>query len=115
MHSRHVATMLRAINRRYSQPLSLQMFARDLGRESGYLGRLFKKEVGCSMREYLARVRVHRAARMIRRGVKIEAAILEVGYRSPKQFYDAFKREFGVTPATFRTLESSRRRPVESR
>jgi YesN/AraC family two-component response regulator len=102
--SRHVATMLRTINRRYDKPLSLELFARTLGRERGYLGRLFKKEVGCSMREYLARVRVRRAAELIRQGTKIEAVILEVGYRSPKRFYDAFKQEYGVTPAAFRGL-----------
>jgi YesN/AraC family two-component response regulator len=96
--------MLRTINRRYAEPLSLELFARTLGRERGYLGRLFKKEVGCGMREYLARVRVRRAAELIRQGTKIEAVILEVGYRSPKRFYDAFKQEYGVTPAAFRDL-----------
>jgi two-component system, response regulator YesN len=102
--SPHVATMLRTINRRYDEPLSLALFARTLGRERGYLGRLFKKDVGCSMREYLARVRVRHAAELIRQGTKIEAVILEVGYRSPKRFYDAFKQEYGVTPAAFRGL-----------
>jgi two-component system, response regulator YesN len=102
--SQHVTTMLRTINRRYDEPLSLELFARTLGRERGYLGRLFKKEVGCSMREYLARVRVRHAAELIRQGTKIEAVILEVGYRSPKRFYDAFKQEYGVTPAAFRGL-----------
>jgi YesN/AraC family two-component response regulator len=96
--------MLRTIHRRYDEPLSLELFSRTLQRERGYLGRLFKKEVGCSMREYLSRVRVRRAADMIRKGTKIEAVILEVGYRSPKRFYDAFKHEFGVTPAAFRAL-----------
>jgi two-component system, response regulator YesN len=96
--------MLRTINRRYYEPLSLELFAETLHRERGYLGRLFKKEVGCSMREYLARVRVRRAAELILEGTKIEAAILEVGYRSPKRFYDAFKQEYGVTPAVFRGL-----------
>jgi two-component system response regulator YesN len=102
--SQHVATMLRIINRRYYEPLSLELFAETLDRERGYLGRLFKKEVGCSMREYLARVRVRHAAELIREGTKIEAVILEVGYRSPKRFYDAFKQEYGVTPAVFRGL-----------
>ncbi len=96
--------MLRTIHRRYNEPLSLELFSHILQRERGYLGRLFKKEVGCSMREYLARVRVRRAASLILKGTKIEAVILEVGYRSPKRFYDAFKQEFGVTPAAFRAL-----------
>jgi two-component system, response regulator YesN len=96
--------MLRIINRRYYEPLSLELFAETLHRERGYLGRLFKKDVGCSMREYLSRVRVRHAAELIREGTKIEAVILEVGYRSPKRFYDAFKQEYGVTPAVFRGL-----------
>ena len=104
MLSSHVTTMVRTIHRRYDEPLSIELFARTLHRERGYLGRLFKKEVGCSMREYLARVRVRHAATLIRKGTKIEAVILEVGYRSPKRFYDAFKQEFGVTPAAFRGL-----------
>ncbi|MGH9349981.1 MAG: helix-turn-helix domain-containing protein [Vicinamibacterales bacterium] len=100
--SLHVRRMLALIEERSAEPLSLATFARALNRQAGYLGRLFREEIGVGMREYLARLRLERAARMIREGVKVEAVALEVGYRSKKNFYRQFRRRFGTTPALYR-------------
>lgn len=100
--SLHVRRMLALIEERFAEPLSLATFGRTLNRQAGYLGRLFREEIGVSMREYLARMRLERAARMIRDGVKVEAVALEVGYRSKKNFYRQFRRRFGTTPALYR-------------
>lgn len=100
--SLHVRRMLALIEEKSAEPLSLGTLGHELNRQAGYLGRLFRQEIGVSMREYLARLRLDRAATLIRDGVKVEAVALEVGYRSKKNFYRQFRRRFGTTPAHYR-------------
>jgi PAS domain S-box-containing protein len=94
--------MLDIIQNDYAGVVTLQRLSATIGRQPAYLGRLFRQEVGSSMREYLTRVRLERAADLIRAGVKIEAVALIVGYRSKKNFYEQFKRRYGATPAPYR-------------
>jgi len=75
--------------------------ANDPIRQASYLGALFRRETGLSVRQFLTRVRLDRASTLIREGVKIEAAALLVGYRSKKNFYRQFKRRFAMTPFAY--------------
>ena len=71
--------------------------------------REFQREYGMSIRTYRRYVMV--AVALDRVGSeKIEALALDLGYRSPKNFFQAFKQVTGVTPASFRDLP-----PHESR
>ncbi len=94
--------MVDVIETAYADPITLRTFSARVGRQPAYLGRLFRQETGATVREYLTRVRLDRAAELIREGVKIEAVALLVGYRSKKNFYRQFKRYYGTTPVPFR-------------
>lgn len=98
----HVGYMVRLIEERSGEELSIRTLARIVGRQEAYLGRLFRQQMGMTVREYLACVRMDRAASLIRQGDKVEAVSLEVGYRSKKNFYRQFSRRFGMTPAVYR-------------
>jgi PAS domain S-box-containing protein len=97
-----VRRMVEAIESDYAGALTLRGLAASIGRQPSYLGRLFRQDVGASVREYLTRVRLERAAALVRDGIKIEAIALSVGYRSKKNFYQQFKRRYGVTPLSYR-------------
>lgn len=94
--------MLDQIQRNYTQRLTLGALAKALGRQSGYLGRLFHQEIGVTVHEYVTRARMVYGAVEIRSGVKVEAVALDLGYRSKKNFYRQFKRRFGLTPEAYR-------------
>jgi AraC-like DNA-binding protein len=94
--------MLDQIHRNYTQRLTLATVARTLGRQSAYLGRLFRDEIGVTVHEYVTRARMIFGAAQVRSGVKIEAVALDLGYRSKKNFYRQFKRRFGMTPEAYR-------------
>ena len=94
--------MLDVIEREYAGVVTLRTLASAVGRKPAYLGRLFRQHVGSTARDYLTRVRLEHAAALIREGVKIEAVALSVGYRSKKNFYQQFKKQFGTTPMVFR-------------
>jgi AraC-like DNA-binding protein len=98
----HVQRMLEEIHQHYNQRLTLAGLSKVLSRQSAYLGRLFRDEVGITVHQYLTRARMIFAAAQVRAGVKIEAVSLDLGYRSKKNFYSQFKRQFGMTPEAYR-------------
>ena len=97
----HVRRIREFIEQSYSQPVTLRVLATALDRQASYLGALFRRETGLSVRQCLTRVRLDRASVLIREGVKIEAVSLLVGYRSKKNFYRQFKRRFEMTPFAY--------------
>ena len=80
-------------------------------------------EVGeTSFREYLAKVRMRHAARLLREGaIPVREVAQSVGYRQPAQFAKAFRRHHGTPPSSLkgradkqqraRRLSAQRRRP----
>jgi AraC-like DNA-binding protein len=98
--------MLTLIHEKYSQRLTLGTLASSLERQSVYLGKLFRDEIGVTVHEYITRTRMMFGAAQIRSGVKIEAVALDLGYLSKKNFYRQFKRRFGMTPEAYRYDQS---------
>jgi PAS domain S-box-containing protein len=94
--------MLEQIQRNYTQRVTLATLARTLRRQSSYLGRLFREEIGVTVHEYVTRARMVHGAVQVRSGVKIEAVALGLGYQSKKNFYRQFRRRFGTTPEMYR-------------
>jgi len=90
--------MLDVIEESYADRITLVTLAKLIDRQSAYLGHLFRKEVGMTVRQWLTQVRLEHAAILIREGVKIEAVSLIVGYRSKKNFYRQFRRKYATTP-----------------
>ena len=100
--SRNVQRMLDFIQENYATHVTLDLLAARLGRRSAYLGALFRSEIGVTVHQHVINLRLEHAAAEVRAGVKIEAVALSVGYRSKKNFFNQFKRRFGVTPVQYR-------------
>src|SRR5262245_20475368 len=100
--SGHVLRMLDVIEQSYTDHITLDALGRLLGRQSAYLGHLFRKEMGMPVREWVTQRRLERAAALIREGMKIDAVALTVGYRSKKNFYRQFRRRYATTPFEYR-------------
>ncbi len=105
-----VQQILRAIEQRYFEPLTLDVLAAQLKKDARHLGRRFRLELGVGVHDYLVQVRLDHAAAAIRRGIKIDAVSLLVGYRSKKNFFSAFKRRFGMTPGAYAASARKRSR-----
>jgi two-component system response regulator YesN len=98
--------MLDVIDRSYAEPITLHTLSALLNRQSAYLGHLFRQETGMTVRQRLTHVRLERAAALIRQGIKVEAVALSVGYRSKKNFYRQFRRQFATTPWAYGRQEA---------
>lgn len=99
----------RALSLLHSQPAyawTVDELARRVGLSRSALAQRFSDFLGQPPMQYLARWRLQIAAQQLRDGKKSLADVAEhVGYDSEAAFNRAFKREFGMPPATWRKSE----------
>ena len=82
---------------------SLKGAARAVGKNPQYVSRLFRERTGGNFHTFLARVRMEKAARLLRDGgYRVYEVSEMVGYSNQKNFTRAFKQHFGVAPLAFR-------------
>lgn len=83
--------------------ISLEQIAQEIHLSPFYLSHLFKRETGLTITEYLAKLRLKEAQRLLldRHWSIMEVARL-VGYQNPNYFSRIFKKEFGLPPSEYR-------------
>jgi len=94
-HVRRVEDYIRAS---YMLPLRVEQIARQMNLDRRYLSRLFKKETGQSLQEYLLRVRLEEGRQHLRQGRGVQETARLVGYSDVSNFSRMFKKHFGQSP-----------------
>ncbi len=85
------------------EKLSIESVAAALTYNATYLGRVFREEQGTGFREWLANLRVERAAQLLAGTEECVCRIAEqVGYLQYKRFLKHFKHRYGLTPEQYR-------------
>ena len=98
-----VADMLDELNTRMTRRTTLDDLAARSGLSAQHLNRVFRRVLGVTPLQYLARLRLERAASMLTDGqLTIRAVAREVGYDDPYYFSRAFKAAFGRSPSDYR-------------
>ena len=91
----------------YCEKLSLDDIARRVATSRRQLQRSFAEAGETSFRSYLQKVRMERAAELLREGDSpVNRVATAVGYRQPAQFAKAFRRHHGAPPSEFRGVAS---------
>jgi len=99
-----VGKALALLHRSPAQPWTIADLAREAGTSRSVLAERFRHYLGEPPMSYLTRWRLQLGARMLRSSSRSVAEIAaEVGYESESAFNRAFKREFVVPPARFRS------------
>ena len=94
---------VRIIDAEYPDKLALDDLARRVATSRRQLQRAFAEAGETSFRSYLQRVRMDRAAHLLREGTTpVNKVASAVGYRQPAQFAKAFRRHHGAPPSSFR-------------
>ena len=103
LRDRFVARALTLMHARPAHPWTVEDLARQVGMSRSGLALRFADLLGVPPMQYLAQWRLQLAAQQLRLGDRSLASVAEdVGYESEAAFSRAFKREFGVPPATWR-------------
>jgi AraC-like DNA-binding protein len=98
---------------RFERAHTTESVACAVGLSTGHLRRRFKSIFGCTPMEFLERVRMERAARLIEWGaLPIKEVARQVGYPNANNFSTAFKRFHGSPPQSHRRPARSRHKPA---
>ncbi|MEO8175241.1 MAG: alpha/beta fold hydrolase [Sphingomicrobium sp.] len=94
---------LAIIHSRFAEELDVETLAHESGVSRSVLGERFGELIGEPPMRYCARWRMRVASNMLRDGKQNTANIAySVGFNSEAAFNRAFKREYGIPPATWR-------------
>lgn len=85
-----------------SEQLTVEFLADKMNMSVSTLYRKLKNMIGVGANDYIRKIRMHRAAEMLKSGDKnVSEASWSVGINSLIYFRQSFKNEFGITPSEF--------------
>lgn len=95
--------LVRMIQEKYDQEISLEFCAQELNYHPVYLSRIFKREIGMTFSEYLSEYRMRMAKVMLE---TTEKKISEIGeqlqYKNISAFIRSFRKLYDMTPGQYR-------------
>lgn len=103
-----LAQIEKEVNKHYKENLSLKTLSEKYYMNSAYLGQLFKREYGVYFKDYLNRIRVEKASKMLlQTNYKIYEIAKSVGYNNTDHFINTFTKEKGMTPSKYRKIRAT--------
>ncbi len=98
--------VLRYIEEYYHQPLTLEVLAQQLNVTEQYTCLLFQQSLGIRPFEYVTRVRIQKAKKLLLKNnqISVQDIARQVGYEHPSYFIKRFKEQENVTPTIFRKM-----------
>lgn len=97
-----VARTKELLARDLANPPALETIGQEVGCSPFHLSRIFSREVGLTIPQYLRNARMERAAELLRTGrYNVTEAATEVGYASLSHFSKAFCETIGCCPALY--------------
>jgi len=94
--------VIEILKRDLAEPPSLEAIGREIGCSPYYLSRTFSSQTGLTIPQTLRRLRMERAAELLRSGrCNVTEAAMEVGYSSLSHFSSAFQETFGCCPGLY--------------
>lgn len=100
--SRRVEAVIELINTHYPEKISGDFISSKLNLNFDYLNRIFKKQLGMTIFEYLSSTRIDRAKELLLRGnMKAYEIATAVGFSDEYSFSKVFKKAVGITPKKF--------------
>ena len=71
-------------------------------RDTEYLSKTYKKQMGVNLKDTIAECRIEEAKRLLERGERVSDVAEEVGFDNFTYFSTMFKKYTGITPNQYR-------------
>jgi len=99
----YIKKVLKYIRNNFTNHITVDMIAEDLGISNGYLHKLVKDETGKTLIEIINNYRVEKAKQLIRTtsSALIDIAV-ECGFNNRQNFHHIFKKIAGMSPQEYR-------------
>ncbi|OCT12875.1 hypothetical protein A8709_21320 [Paenibacillus pectinilyticus] len=89
----------------YAENINLNSVAETYFINPAYLSRIFKNQMGQNFNEYVSKIRMDAAARLLQQDhLKLSDISLRVGYENVNYFLKKFKEHFGCTPSEYKKV-----------
>ncbi|MCX7747561.1 MAG: AraC family transcriptional regulator [Clostridia bacterium] len=93
---------LEYMHQHYGQRLSVSKLAKIVNMSPSHFIRIFKKETDSTPMEYLIKLRIDKAKKLLRSGAKkITEISLECGFNSTSHFSSCFAKHLGISPSEY--------------
>jgi AraC-like DNA-binding protein len=99
---RQVAHAVRYLELQYTQAVSIEQLARNLGYHRTYLCKMFKQSTGLSPMQYLFNIRMGRAVQLLQTSMTIDQVASSVGFNDALFFSKQFRKWSGKAPSAYR-------------
>ncbi|UXN68495.1 helix-turn-helix domain-containing protein [Devosia neptuniae] len=100
---RYVVRMVRHIVENITEPLTAEDIAHVVGLHPNYATNLFTKVMSISVQKFVVRMRLIRARSLLFDGnTSIANVAFQSGFVSQTQFYEHFRKAYGMTPSQMR-------------
>ena len=95
--------IIRSVNSRLDDSdFNVETLAEDVGLSRAQLHRRMKELTGISVGEYIRKLRLQQAAKLLQAGdVSISQVTYAIGFSTPAHFTVAFKKYYGITPSEY--------------
>lgn len=93
------------IDRHFREDITLDTLANSLFMSRSHMSRLFKKEMGMTIKAYLAMRRIRNAKNLIMQGQPITAVYTDSGFCDYSTFYRTFIKYAGMPPEKFKKMQ----------
>jgi len=91
------------ITSNYSKDICLKDISEKFNISQFYISRIFRKETGYSIMNYLTKIRMDNAVKLLKNPtIPIKKIAYLVGYTDEYYFHKVFKKNYQITPARFR-------------
>ncbi|OCT14791.1 AraC family transcriptional regulator [Paenibacillus pectinilyticus] len=99
---RQVGQAIRYLELQYTQSVSIDQLARNLGYHRTYLCKMFKQSTGLSPMQYLFNIRMERAKQLLQTAMTIDQVASSVGFNDALYFSKQFHKWSGSAPSVYR-------------
>jgi len=90
------------LSQHFGEKLTISALAQIAKKSESHFIRIFKKETGQSPMEFLMKVRLDKAKKLLRSGTKnITEVSLQCGFSSTSHFSSSFTKHTGITPSDY--------------
>ncbi|MGB8455966.1 MAG: AraC family transcriptional regulator [Anaerocolumna sp.] len=106
-YSEAVKTALEYLQKNYSNSIGLSKTANAIGLNSSYLSRVFHKETGITIVDYLNQIRVEAVKGFLQTNLPLKEIAGRCGFQNYTYFLKTFKKYTGKTPKEYLADEDS--------
>ena len=93
--------IIRYVEKHFSENITLEKLSEELGVSASFLSRIFKKEVGISIHEYINQYRILKSLSFLKTNSVTETGYL-CGFSDTSHFISVFKKHIKTTPMQYK-------------